>query len=37
MTVWGESKAPRYIRFAFSREPVERLQTLGARVRAALR
>ncbi len=36
MTVWGESVAPRYIRFVFSREPVERLQTLGARVRAAL-
>lgn len=36
MTVWGESKASRYIRFAFSREPVERLQTLGGRVRAAL-
>ena len=36
MTVWGESVAPRYIRFVFSREPVERLQTLGVRVRNAL-
>lgn len=36
MTVWGESVAPRYIRFVFSREPVERLQSLGQRVRKAL-
>jgi aspartate/methionine/tyrosine aminotransferase len=36
MTVWGEKVAPRYIRFVFSREPVERLEGLGARVRIAL-
>jgi aspartate/methionine/tyrosine aminotransferase len=36
MTVWGEEVAPRYIRFVFSREPVERLQSLGDRVRKAL-
>jgi aspartate/methionine/tyrosine aminotransferase len=36
MTVWGESVAPRHVRFVFSREPVERLERLGERVRAAL-
>ena len=36
MTVWGETVAPRYVRFVFSREPVERLQQLGERVRRAL-
>ena len=36
MTVWGETVAPRYIRFVFSREPVERIRQLGARVRKAL-
>lgn len=36
MTVWGEAVAPRYIRFVFSREPVERLEQLSDRVRAAL-
>jgi aspartate/methionine/tyrosine aminotransferase len=36
MTVWGEEVAPRYIRFVFSREPVERLRSLGERVRNAL-
>lgn len=36
MTVWGESVAPRYVRFVFSREPVERLEQLGGRVRKAL-
>ncbi|MDQ3963187.1 MAG: pyridoxal phosphate-dependent aminotransferase [Actinomycetota bacterium] len=36
MTVWGETVAPRYIRFVFSREPVERIRELGARVRKAL-
>ena len=36
MTVWGERVAPSYIRFVFSREPVERLRLLGDRVRAAL-
>lgn len=36
MTAWGETVAPRYIRFVFSREPVERIRELGARVRKAL-
>jgi aspartate/methionine/tyrosine aminotransferase len=36
MTAWGETVAPRYIRFVFSREPVDRLRQLGGRVRAAL-
>lgn len=36
MTVWGETVAPRYIRFVFSREPVERIRELGPRVRKAL-
>ncbi|MDQ3987307.1 MAG: pyridoxal phosphate-dependent aminotransferase [Actinomycetota bacterium] len=36
MTVWGESVAPRHVRFVFSREPVERLRELGERVRKAL-
>ena len=36
MTVWGDTVAPRYIRFVFSREPVERIRGLGARVRNAL-
>jgi len=36
MTVWGETIAPRYVRFVFSREPVERLEQLGERVRRAL-
>ena len=36
MTVWGDKVARRYIRFVFSREPVERLRELGGRVRKAL-
>lgn len=36
MTVWGETVAPRHVRFVFSREPVERLELLGDRVRSAL-
>jgi aspartate/methionine/tyrosine aminotransferase len=36
MTVWGDTVAPRYIRFVFSREPVERLRDLGRRVHEAL-
>jgi aspartate/methionine/tyrosine aminotransferase len=36
MTAWGESVAPRHVRFVFSREPVERLRGLGDRVRKAL-
>jgi aspartate/methionine/tyrosine aminotransferase len=36
MTTWGEHVAPRYIRFVYSNEPVERLATLGERLQAAL-
>jgi aspartate/methionine/tyrosine aminotransferase len=36
MTAWGERVAPRYIRFVYSNEPVERLSQLGPRLRAAL-
>lgn len=36
MTAWGENVAPRYIRFVYSNEPVERLSQLGDRLRAAL-
>jgi len=36
MTTWGEAVAPHYIRFVYANEPVERLATLGARLRAAL-
>jgi hypothetical protein len=36
MTTWGERVSPRYIRFVYSNEPVERLSNLGGRVRAAL-
>jgi len=36
MTAWGETVAPRHVRFVFSREPVERLHELGDRVRKAL-
>jgi aspartate/methionine/tyrosine aminotransferase len=36
MTAWGERVSPRYIRFVYSNEPVERLSTLGSRLRAAL-
>lgn len=37
MTGWGGAVADRHIRFVFSNEPVERLQTLGERLRGALR
>ncbi len=37
MAGWGERHGGQYIRFVFANEPVERLETLGARVRAALR
>jgi aspartate/methionine/tyrosine aminotransferase len=37
MTVWGERVSPRYIRFVYSNEPVERLSHLGDRIRAALK
>jgi N-succinyldiaminopimelate aminotransferase len=36
MTAWGETVAPRYVRFVFSNEPVERLAQLGERLGAAL-
>jgi aspartate/methionine/tyrosine aminotransferase len=36
MTAWGETVAPRHVRFVFSNEPVDRLAALGDRVRAAL-
>lgn len=36
MAGWGEAHGPQYVRFVFSNEPVQRLKTLGARVRAAL-
>jgi aspartate/methionine/tyrosine aminotransferase len=36
MRGWGGAVAERHVRFVFSNEPVERLRTLGARVRAAL-
>jgi aspartate/methionine/tyrosine aminotransferase len=36
MRGWGGDVADRHVRFVFSNEPVERLATLGARVRAAL-
>jgi aspartate/methionine/tyrosine aminotransferase len=36
MRGWGGDVADRHVRFVFSNEPVERLQSLGGRVRAAL-
>ncbi len=36
MRGWGGPVADRYVRFVFSREPVEQLAVLGERVRAAL-
>jgi len=36
MVGWGGEVAARHVRFVFSNEPVERLATLGDRVRAAL-
>ena len=36
MRGWGGPVADRHVRFVFSREPVERIQLLGERVRAAL-
>jgi aspartate/methionine/tyrosine aminotransferase len=36
MTAWGERVAPRYIRFVYSNEPVDRLSELGKRLRTAL-
>ena len=37
MTGWGGAVADRHVRLVFSNEPVERLELLGDRVRAALR
>ncbi len=37
MRGWGGDVADRYVRFVFSREPVERIALLGERVRAALK
>lgn len=36
MTHWGEHVAPRYVRFVFSNEPIDRLRGLRDRVRRAL-
>ena len=36
MRGWGAEVADRYLRFVYSREPVERLASLGERARAAL-
>ena len=36
MRGWGGEVADRHVRFVFSNEPVERLATLGERVRRAL-
>jgi aspartate/methionine/tyrosine aminotransferase len=36
MTTWGERVSPRFIRFVYSNEPVERLSQFGERVRKAL-
>jgi aspartate/methionine/tyrosine aminotransferase len=36
MTHWGDRVSPRFIRFVYSNEPVERLEALGERLRAAL-
>jgi aspartate/methionine/tyrosine aminotransferase len=35
MTIWGERVSPRYIRFVYSNEPVERLSQLRERLGAA--
>ena len=36
MTAWGSEVAPRYVRFVYANEPLERLRGIGERVRAAL-
>ena len=36
MTTWSERVSPRYIRFAYSNEPVERLSQLRKRLQAAM-
>jgi aspartate/methionine/tyrosine aminotransferase len=37
MTGWGDGRAGRLVRLVFSREPVDRLMSVGVRVRRALR
>ena len=36
MSAWGHEVAPRYVRFVYANEPLERLRGIGERVRAAL-
>jgi aspartate/methionine/tyrosine aminotransferase len=36
MTAWGETVAPRYVRFVYSTEPLGRLRGIGERVRSAV-
>jgi aspartate/methionine/tyrosine aminotransferase len=36
MTAWGERVSPRFIRFVYSNEPVDRLAELGERLHAAV-
>jgi N-succinyldiaminopimelate aminotransferase len=36
MDGWGEINGGRFVRFVFSNEPFERLEGIGAKVRAAL-
>jgi aspartate/methionine/tyrosine aminotransferase len=36
MTAWGERVSPRFVRFVYSNEPVERLSKLGDRLRGAV-
>jgi aspartate/methionine/tyrosine aminotransferase len=36
MTAWGETVAPRNVRFVYSNEPIRRLRGIGERVRAAM-
>jgi aspartate/methionine/tyrosine aminotransferase len=36
MGAWGETVAPRHVRFVYSNEPLARLRGIGERVRAAL-
>ena len=36
MTAWGSEVAPRYVRFDYANEQLDRLRGIGDRVRAAL-
>jgi aspartate/methionine/tyrosine aminotransferase len=36
MTAWGDTVAPRHVRFVYGNEPVDRLALLGERLRTAL-